>query len=154
MTVMGTLQLGLGSVASNASLSLSSLSEPLSERATTTDPTFNDPTFNEDSFESSGSVMVRKKQVQFDVPSIRSDDDLETDLEMHHELAELLHAKEAGVSYVMGHSHVRATRSSSWLKKVAINFVYTFLRSNCREPSMALHIPHMSLIEVGMAYYV
>jgi len=51
MTVMGTLQLGLGSVASNASLSLSSLSEPLSERATTTDPTFNDPTFNEDSFE-------------------------------------------------------------------------------------------------------
>jgi len=97
---------------------------------------------------------VRKKQVQFNVPCIQSDDDGETDPEMHQELADLLHAKEAGVSYVMGHSYVKATKSSSWIKKAAIDFVYKFLRSNCREPSMALHIPHMSLIEVGMAYYV
>jgi KUP system potassium uptake protein len=150
MTVMGMLQLASCSVASNTSLSLNSLSEPPSGRDTTTD----NLAFNEDCFESSGSVTVPKKQVQFDVPNIQSDDDLEADLEMHNELAELLHAKEAGVSYVMGRSYVRATKSSSWLKKVAINFVYKFLRSNCREPSMALHIPHMSLIEVGMAYYV
>jgi len=47
MTVMGTLQL-VGSFASNTSLSLSSLSEPTSERATTTT---DNPTVNEYSFE-------------------------------------------------------------------------------------------------------
>lgn len=87
--------------------------------------------------------------MQLDIPL---KDDL--DPEMRKELADIVEAKEAGVAYVMGHSYVRATKSSSWLKKFAINFVYTFLQRNCREPSMALHIPHMSLIEVGMVYYV
>jgi KUP system potassium uptake protein len=105
----------------------------------------------------------RKKHVQFDVPIVQSDDSdvngnddgIETDeSEVRKELAELASAKEAGVSYVMGHSHVKAMNNSSWLKRVAIDIVYKFLRSNCREPSMALHIPHMSLIEVGMVYYV
>ena len=103
----------------------------------------------------------RKKHVQFDVP-IQSDSDvngnddgIETDeSEVRKELADLASAKEAGVSYVMSHSHVKAMNNSSWLKRVAIDIVYKFLRSNCREPSMALHIPHMSLIEVGMVYYV
>ena len=78
----------------------------------------------------------------------------EIDLEVQKELTDLISAKESGVSYVMGHSHVKALKNSSWVKKVAIDFVYKFLRSNCREPSMALHIPYMSLIEVGMVYYV
>lgn len=97
---------------------------------------------------------MRKKHVKFDIPACIQSDDPETDPEMCNELMDLLNAKEAGVSYVMGHSHVKATKSSSWLKKVAIDYVYRFLQTNCREPSMALHIPHMSLIQVGMAYYV
>jgi KUP system potassium uptake protein len=92
---------------------------------------------------------VRKRLVHFDIPL---KDDL--DPEMRKELADIVDAKEAGVAYVIGHSYVKATKSSHWLKKFAINFLYTFLHRNCREPSMALHIPHTSLIEVGMVYYV
>jgi len=55
---------------------------------------------------------------------------------------------------VLGHSYVKVKKSSPWLKRLAINYVYTFLQRNCREPAMALHIPHTSLIEVGMVYYV
>jgi KUP system potassium uptake protein len=54
----------------------------------------------------------------------------------------------------MGHSYVKARRTSSFLKKLAIDIGYSFLRKNCRGPAVALNIPHISLIEVGMIYYV
>lgn len=70
------------------------------------------------------------------------------------ELVDLIQAKDAGVAYIMGHSYVKARRSSSFLKKLVIDIGYSFLRKNCRGPSVALNIPHISLIEVGMIYYV
>ncbi|CAI0434236.1 unnamed protein product [Linum tenue] len=70
------------------------------------------------------------------------------------ELMDLIRAKEAGVAYIMGHSYVKARRNSSFIKKLAIDIGYSFLRKNCRGPSVALNIPHISLIEVGMIYYV
>ncbi|KAI4339480.1 hypothetical protein MLD38_024422 [Melastoma candidum] len=70
------------------------------------------------------------------------------------ELQELVEAKEAGVTYIMGHSYIKARRSSSILKKLVIDMGYSFLRKNCRGPAVALNIPHISLIEVGMIYYV
>lgn len=70
------------------------------------------------------------------------------------ELKELVDAKAAGVAYILGHSYVKASRSSSFLKKFAINVAYTFLKKNCRGPSVALSIPHTCLIEVGMIYHV
>jgi KUP system potassium uptake protein len=70
------------------------------------------------------------------------------------ELMALVEAKHAGVAYIMGHSYIKARRSSSFLKKFAIDVGYSFLRKNCRGPSVTLHIPHISLIEVGMIYYV
>ncbi|KAL8139978.1 hypothetical protein V2J09_005999 [Rumex salicifolius] len=76
------------------------------------------------------------------------------DPEVREELADLVEAKEAGVAYILGHSYVKARRPSSWLKKLIINFGYSFLRKNCRGPAVALNIPHISLIEVGMIYYV
>ncbi|KAG0622849.1 hypothetical protein M758_3G128600 [Ceratodon purpureus] len=159
MAVMGTLA---GSITSITSLSVNSLSESAcSEGPARMTPT----TLNTDSWEPSENTAIpfptgRRKQVQFDVPVIQSDDSdangegNATDLEVRKELGDLIRAKEAGVSYVMGHSYVRAVKNSSWLKRVAIDFIFKFLRSNCREPSMALHIPHMSLIEVGMVYCV
>jgi KUP system potassium uptake protein len=54
----------------------------------------------------------------------------------------------------MGHSYIKARKSSSIIKKLAIDVAYTFLRKNCRGPAVALNIPHISLIEVGMIYYV
>ncbi|KFK37662.1 hypothetical protein AALP_AA3G012100 [Arabis alpina] len=73
---------------------------------------------------------------------------------VREELKDLIGAKEAGVAYIMGHSYVKARKSSSWLKKVTIDMGYSFLRKNCRGPAVALNIPHISLIEVGMIYYV
>jgi KUP system potassium uptake protein len=74
--------------------------------------------------------------------------------EVEDELKEIFEAQAAGVSYIFGHCYMEATRSSSWLKKFAINWAFNFLKRNCLAPTKALNIPHNSLIEVGMIYHV
>ncbi|PIA49124.1 hypothetical protein AQUCO_01300170v1 [Aquilegia coerulea] len=91
----------------------------------------------------------RRSHVRFEIPDA---DYLDQDVK--EELMELVEAKQAGVAYVMGHSYVKARRNSSFLKKFAIDVAYSFLRKNCRRPAVTLNIPHISLIEVGMIYYV
>ncbi|KAK4421913.1 Potassium transporter 4 [Sesamum alatum] len=59
-------------------------------------------------------------------------------------------AKEAGVALYNGQLLFKARRSSSFLKKLIIDFGYSFLRKNCRASAVGLHIPQISLIEVGM----
>ncbi|XP_062146234.1 potassium transporter 3 isoform X2 [Alnus glutinosa] len=76
------------------------------------------------------------------------------DIHVKEELLELVEAKHAEVAYVVGHSHIKAKWNSSFLKKFAVNMMYSFLRKNCRAPSVALNIPHICLIEVGMTYHV
>ncbi|KAJ6680344.1 POTASSIUM TRANSPORTER [Salix purpurea] len=93
--------------------------------------------------------QIRRRHVRFQLPSNPGMDPL-----VREELTDLVQAKEAGVAYIMGHSYVKARRSSSFLKKLAIDIGYSFLRKNCRGPAVALNIPHISLIEVGMIYYV
>ncbi|KAA8530044.1 hypothetical protein F0562_004753 [Nyssa sinensis] len=93
--------------------------------------------------------QVRRRQVRFQLPP-----NLGVDPLVREELLDLIEAKEAGVAYIMGHSYVKARRSSSYLKKLVIDIGYSFLRKNCRGPAVALNIPHISLIEVGMTYYV
>ncbi|KAK1281625.1 Potassium transporter 4 [Acorus calamus] len=90
-----------------------------------------------------------RRRVRFQLPQNPS-----MDLSVRDELMDLIQAKEAGVAYIMGHSYIKARRSSSLLKKIAIDIGYSFLRKNCRGPAVALNIPHISLIEVGMIYYV
>lgn len=92
---------------------------------------------------------VRRRQVRFQLPS-----DPGMDPAVREELMDLIQAKEAGIAYIMGHSYVKARRSSSFVKRFMIDILYSFLRKNCRGPSVALNIPHISLIEVGMIYYV
>ncbi|XP_024025480.1 potassium transporter 1 [Morus notabilis] len=70
------------------------------------------------------------------------------------ESLQILNAKESGVAYILGHSYAKSKKSSSVLKKMAIDIVYTFLSKNCRGPDVALNVPHTSLLEVGMVYYV
>ncbi|XP_043715100.1 potassium transporter 4-like [Telopea speciosissima] len=92
---------------------------------------------------------IPRRQVRFQLqtnPSMSSS--------MREELMDLIQAKEAGITYIMGHSYVKAHRSSSFLKKLAINIGYSFLRQNCRDSSWVLDVPHISLIQVGMIYYV
>ncbi|CAL5061105.1 unnamed protein product [Urochloa decumbens] len=98
--------------------------------------------------ESVGSVS-RRRRVRFQI-----DEEERVDPQVRDELSDLLDAKEAGVAYIIGHSYVKARKNSNFLKTFAINYAYSFLRKNCRGPSVTLHIPHISLIEVGMIYYV
>jgi KUP system potassium uptake protein len=99
---------------------------------------------------SSSPGLIHKRRVQFDIPTSETDDDSD----VRKELAVLSKAKEAGIAYMMSHSYVKAKKSSSYLKKFAIDYLYTFLRKNSRDPAIVLNIPHTSLIEVGMFYYV
>lgn len=93
--------------------------------------------------------QMRRRRVRFRLPENPG-----MDPAVRHELSVLIQAKEAGVAYIMGHSYVKARRSSSFLKKLVIDIGYSFLRKNCRGPAVALNIPHISLIEVGMIYHV
>ncbi|XP_011003891.1 PREDICTED: potassium transporter 1 isoform X1 [Populus euphratica] len=74
--------------------------------------------------------------------------------QLKHESLQILKAKESGVAYILGHSHAKAKKSSSIIKKIAIDVVYNFLSKNSREPDVVLNVPHTSLLEVGMIYYV
>jgi len=76
------------------------------------------------------------------------------DSRVKEELLELLEAKDAGVAYVIGHSHIKAKWNATFWKRLLINVFLSFLRKNCRSPSVGLNIPHISLIEVGMNYYL
>lgn len=70
------------------------------------------------------------------------------------ECMEIMEAKEAGVTYILGHSYAKAKQSSSVLKKLAVNVVFAFMSTNCRGTDVVLNVPHTSLLEVGMLYYV
>lgn len=94
--------------------------------------------------------LNRRRRVRFELPpSPRVENSV-----VLEELAALVGAKDAGVAYVLGHSYIKARKNSSFIKKFVIDVAYSFLRKNCRGPSVALNIPHISLIEVGMIYYV
>lgn len=101
------------------------------------------------SYEQESPSAGRRRRVRFELPNEDA-----MDQQVKDELLALVEAKHAGVAYIMGHSYIKARRSSSYLKKVVIDVGYSFLRKNCRGPSVSLHIPHISLIEVGMIYYV
>ncbi|KAG5404023.1 hypothetical protein IGI04_010142 [Brassica rapa subsp. trilocularis] len=70
------------------------------------------------------------------------------------ESLEIMEAKEAGVAYILGQSYAKAKQSSSVLKKLAVNVVFAFMSTNCRGTDVVLNVPHTSLLEVGMVYYV
>ncbi|KAL5226879.1 hypothetical protein ABZP36_015144 [Zizania latifolia] len=101
------------------------------------------------SYEQESPSVSRRRRVRFELP-----EENDMDPQVKDELLALIEAKHAGAAYIMGHAYIKARRSSSFLKKFAIDVGYSFLRKNCRGPSVTLHIPHISLIEVGMIYYV
>nr|GME12691.1 potassium transporter 2-like isoform X1 [Ipomoea batatas] len=78
----------------------------------------------------------------------------EMEIQMQSELEELYAAQQAGIAFILGHSHVRTKQGSSLFKRLAINFGYNFLRRNCRGTDVSLKVPPASLLEVGMVYVV
>ncbi|XP_057511256.1 potassium transporter 7 isoform X2 [Actinidia eriantha] len=93
--------------------------------------------------------LTQRRRMRFKLP-----DADHMHLHAQEELYELLEAKRAGVAYIIGHSHIKARRNSSLLKKFVIDMGYSFLRKNCRSPAVTLTIPRINLIGVGMNYHV
>ncbi|KAI3987019.1 hypothetical protein MKX01_039954 [Papaver californicum] len=96
------------------------------------------------------SMVPRKKRVTFVLPG--SPRIMEKDT--HEELAELMEAREAGMSFILGDSNVIAKRGSNCIKKLLINHVFDFLRRNSRSATNGLCIPSASTLEVRMVCHV
>ncbi|TMW99249.1 hypothetical protein EJD97_002843 [Solanum chilense] len=63
-------------------------------------------------------------------------------------------AKEQGVFYLLGEAEVVTKQDSSFLKKFAVNYAYTFLRKNFRQGDKMMAIPKTRLLRVGMTYEI
>ncbi|KQJ99655.1 potassium transporter 19 [Brachypodium distachyon] len=61
---------------------------------------------------------------------------------------------ERGVVYLMGEANVAAAPGSSLMKKIVVNYVYTFLSKNLRESHKALSIPKDQLLKIGITYEI
>ncbi|XP_028759244.1 potassium transporter 10-like [Neltuma alba] len=70
------------------------------------------------------------------------------------ELEYLKSCMDAGVVHILGNTVVRARRDSKFYKKIAVDYIYAFLRKICREHSVIFNIPHESLLNVGQIFYV
>lgn len=79
---------------------------------------------------------------------------LDVEQSLEKELSFIHKAKESGVVYLLGHGDIRATKDSWFLKKLVINYMYAFLRKNCRREITNLSVPHSHLMQVGMTYMV
>jgi len=62
--------------------------------------------------------------------------------------------RDAGVVHILGNTVVMASRDSRFYKKIAVDYIYAFLRKICRENSVIFNVPHESLLNVGQVFYV
>ncbi|XP_038891312.1 potassium transporter 2 [Benincasa hispida] len=99
--------------------------------------------------------LGEERRVRFAIDNeFESGSQAETEALLQEELEDLVTAQQSGTAFILGHSHVRAKQGSSLLKRLAINYGYNFLRRNCRGADVALKVPPVSLLEVGMVYVV
>ncbi|XVE49554.1 hypothetical protein DITRI_Ditri01bG0091500 [Diplodiscus trichospermus] len=98
------------------------------------------------------SEASTSEEVKVDSPA----DPLMSDAEhsLDRELSFIRKAKESGVVYLLGHGDIRARKDSWFIKKLAINYFYAFLRRNCRRGIANLSVPHSHLMQVSMTYMV
>lgn len=61
---------------------------------------------------------------------------------------------EKGVVYILGETEVVARPQSSLIKKIAVNYIYSFLRKNFMQGEKMLSIPHGKLLKVGISYEI
>ncbi|PUZ60726.1 hypothetical protein GQ55_4G171100 [Panicum hallii var. hallii] len=94
-------------------------------------------------------VSSKTRRVRFVLP-----ENVQMNSEVRSELQELTEAREAGMSFIMGRSYMKAKSGSSLIKRIAINFIYEFLMRNSRGPAYAANVPHVSALEVGMVCQV
>lgn len=78
---------------------------------------------------------------------------IQTQPEMQ-ELEFLRTCKDAGVVHILGNTSIRARKGSRLFKRIAIDYIYAFLRKICRENSVIFNVPHESLLNIGQVFYV
>ena len=59
-----------------------------------------------------------------------------------------------GVVYILGETEVVAKPHSNLLKKIAVNYIFNFLRKNSRKGEKMFSIPRGKLLKVGIAYEI
>ncbi|PUZ38151.1 hypothetical protein GQ55_9G174300 [Panicum hallii var. hallii] len=59
-----------------------------------------------------------------------------------------------GVVYIIGESEVVAKPHSNLLKKIIVNYIYSFLRKNSRNGEKMLSIPRGQLLKAGITYEI
>jgi KUP system potassium uptake protein len=59
-----------------------------------------------------------------------------------------------GVVYILGETEVVAKPHSNLLKKIIVNYIYSFLRKNSRNGEKMLSIPRGQLLKVGITYEI
>lgn len=109
------------------------------------------PLMQEQRLEEAGTSSISGEPVPALPASVMSTDE---DPSLEYELSALREASESGFTYLLGHGDVRAKKSSFFMKKLAINYFYGFLRRNCRGGAATMRVPHMNIIQVGMTYMV
>lgn len=98
---------------------------------------------------SSPAVKKGKKKVRFMLPA----NSPKMQESVRKELQELIDARESGSAYFLGQSHIVVRDGSNFLKRFLI-MTYCLSQKNCREPPVALNIPHAALVQVGMVYTI
>ncbi|XP_010450082.1 PREDICTED: potassium transporter 9-like isoform X3 [Camelina sativa] len=71
-----------------------------------------------------------------------------------NEMEFLKNCRASGVVHILGNTIVKARRGSSLPKKIAIDYVYAFLKKICRGNNVIFNVPHESLLNVGQVFYV
>lgn len=74
--------------------------------------------------------------------------------EAEEEMQFVQQAMEKGAVYLLGEAEVVATDKSSFLKKMVVNYAYSFLRKNFRQGEKVMAIPSTRLLRVGMTYEI
>ncbi|CAL0306074.1 unnamed protein product [Lupinus luteus] len=85
--------------------------------------------------------------------SIRSSGEVSSIAEVD-EVEFLNHCIDAGVVHILGNTVVRASKDSGVFKKIAIDYIFAFLKKICRDKSVSYNVPHESLLLVGQIFYV
>ncbi|KAL6546208.1 peroxysomal 3-ketoacyl-CoA thiolase A (THIL) [Orobanche minor] len=109
-----------------------------------TSTVYDDPTIS-----SVDSIMPARSPMHVNNTMVSSGGRTEID-----EIEFLSNCRDAGVVHIMGNTIVRARRESRIYKKIAIDYVYAFLRKICRENSGIFNVPHESLLNVGQIFFV
>ncbi|XP_021666628.1 potassium transporter 10 isoform X2 [Hevea brasiliensis] len=80
--------------------------------------------------------------------AIRSASQVSSPVEID-ELEFLSNCRDTGVVHILGNTVVTTSRESKFYKKVAIDYIYAFLRKICRGNSAVFNVPHENLLNVG-----